>query len=130
MEEIHSISVSRLCVYSLQKGELHLEATFCFSNSKIMQDTPYICLGFASYLHYPLAGWLLHKANGEVSSQCAATLVLSKTVQTWLCAIHGRKSRQSLRRGSSISQGRVKGNHFQLISTKTAGHETRGCGID
>lgn len=82
MEGTHSISASRLCVCSLQKDELHLEARFCVLHSKIIWDTPYICLGFALYLHYLSAGWLLHKANGEVSSQ----LALSKTVQTWLCA--------------------------------------------
>lgn len=48
-------------------------------------------LGFAFSLHYPPVSWLLHKANGEVSRQRAATLVLNKTVQIWICASMGER---------------------------------------
>lgn len=48
-------------------------------------------LGFAFSLHYPPVSWLLHKANGEVSSQRAATLVLNKAVQTWIRASMGER---------------------------------------
>lgn len=110
MEGPRSESVPRLCVCSLQKAELHLEARFCFSYSKIICDTRYICLGFALYLHSPLSTWLLHQANEDVSRQCAVTVVHDRP-DVAVC-IHRRKARQSLRWGSSISQGRVKGKPF------------------
>jgi len=109
MEGPHSISVSRLCVCSLQKGKLHLEARFGFSYSKIIWDIACICLGFALCLHYPLAGRLLHKANGEVSSQCAATPVLSSTVWTWPCAsVEGGRAVSVARLISKSGEGQGK----------------------
>lgn len=72
VEGPHSLAVSRLCVCSLQKNKLHLEARFCFSHSfsQVIWATPGICLGSALHLPYLSAHCRLQQGVSCAQQDC------------------------------------------------------------